>query len=322
MKSFTLIETLVAIAIFTIALGAVFGSILMLYRSHGYSWEQSQAIEEARKGVEIMTKEIREARDGEDGSYPIALAGDKEFIFFSDIDNDGKTERVRYFLGTTGSGSQTKKCVTFFGGGSCSVDFSNFLAGNLKSAQVKVSVEGDLGNANEYVEIYADGQKLGNLCQTGCTDCAGTWQGTTTFDITNLASDNSITLLADARPQVDQNCSWEEPNHKMKAQFEFSWTEEIIGGGSELKKEVIEPTGDPPQYPSGQEKLSIITSYVRNSPPIFEYYDKDGNKIESLPARLVDTKLMKVYLVINVNPNKPPQDFQLESYVQLRNLKE
>jgi type II secretory pathway pseudopilin PulG len=322
MKSFTLIETLVVIAIFAISLGAIFGSILMLYRSHGYSWEQSQAIEEARRGIEIMTKEIREAREGEDGSYPIVLAGDKEFIFFSDIDNDGKTERVRYFLGTTNSGSQTKKCVTFSTGGSCSVDFSNFLQGNLKSAQVKVSVEGDLGNANEYVEIFADGQKLGNLCQSGCTDCAGTWQGTTTFDVTSLASDNSITFLANATSQVNQNCSWEEPNHKMKAQFEFSWTEEIIGGGSELKKGVIEPIGDPPQYPLDQEKLTVITSYVRNTPPIFEYYDKDGNKIEPLPARLSETKMMKVFLVINVNPNKPPENFQLESYVQLRNLKE
>ncbi len=30
---------------------------------------------------------------------------------------------------------------------------------------------------------------------------------------------------------------------------------------------------------------------------------------------------MKVYLVVNVDPNRPPQDFELESFVQLRNLK-
>jgi len=322
MRSFTLIETLVAIAIFAIALGAVFGSILMLYRAHGYTWEQSQAIEEARRGIEIMTKEIREAREGEDGSYPIVLAGDKEFIFFSDIDNDGKTERVRYFLGTTNSGSQTQKCVSFLKGGSCNVSFSNFLIGNLISAQVKVSIEGDLGASNEYAEIFADGVKLANLCQSGCTDCASAWQGTAVFDVTAQASDNSINFLAAATNQVDPSCNWEEINHSLKAKFEFSWTEEIIGAGNELKKGVIAPSGDPPNYPSDQEKTTIITSYVRNTPPIFEYYDKDGNKIEPLPARLVDTKLMKVYLVININPNKPPQDFQLESFVQLRNLKQ
>jgi len=322
MRSFTLIETLVVVAIFAISLGAVFGSILMLYRSHGYSWEQSQAIEEARRGIEIMTKEIRKARSGEDGSYPIILAGDKEFIFFSDIDNNGKTERVRYFLGTTNSGNQIQKCITFIKGGSCSVTFSNFLIGTLTSAQVKVSVEGDLGASNEYAEIFADGVKLGNLCQSGCADCASTWQGTAVFDITAQASDNSIQFVADATNQVDPSCNWEEVNHSLKAQFEFSWTEEIAGAEHELRKGVIEPTNPPVQYPSNQEKISIISAYVRNTPPIFEYYDKDSNKIEPLPARLVDTKLMKVFLVVNVNPNKPPQDFQLESFVQLRNLKE
>jgi len=319
---FTLIETLVAIAIFALALGAVFGSILMLYRSHGYTWEQSQAIEEARRGIEIMVKEIREARSGEDGSYPIVLAGDKEFIFFSDIDNDGKTERVRYFLGTANSGNQTQKCVTFIKGGSCNVTFSNFLKGYLTSAQVRVSVEGDLGASNEYTEIFADGVKLGNLCQSGCTDCASTWQGTAVFDVTAQASDNSIQFVADATGQVDPSCNWEEVDHSLKAQFQFSWTEEIAGAEHELRKGVIESTNPPVQYPLTQEKISIISAYVRNTPPIFEYYNKDGDKIEPLPARLVDTKMMEVFLVVNVNPDKPPQDFELESYVQLRNLKE
>ena len=107
----------------------------------------------------------------------------------------------------------------------------------------------------------------------------------------------------------------------MKARFELSWTEEVTGVGTELKKGVIEPTGDPVQYPSSQEKISIITSYVRNAPPIFKYFDSNGAEITSVPARLADTKLMKIYLVINVNPNRPPNDFELESFVQLRNLK-
>lgn len=322
MKSFTLIETLVVITIFTIVLGAVFGSILMLYRTHGYTWEQSQAIEEARRGVEIMVKEIRKARSGEGGSYPIVLAGDKEFIFFSDIDNDGKTERVRYFLGNLNSGSQTQECTTSLTGGSCSVTFSNFFQGTLKSATVKVAVEGDLGASNEYVEIFADSQKFGDLCKTGCTDCAGTWQGTSTFDVTSLASDNSIQFLADASSKVDPSCP-----HSMKARFEFSFIAEFAGAEHELKKGIIEPTGSPVQYPLEQEKITILSSYVRNSPPIFTYYNGDWpedtiNNPLPTPARLQETKLMQVYLVINVNPNRPPQDFELESFVQLRNLKE
>lgn len=316
MKSFTLIETIVAILIFTLSLAAVFGIIPKLYQTQSYTWQQSIAIDEARRGIETMVKEIRGAKEGEDGSYPIEMAGDKEFIFYSDIDRDGVTERVRYFLGAANSGTQTQECNSFIKGGSCSVTFSNFLKGTLISALLKISVDGDLGAFNEYVEIFADGLKLGDLCQTGCTDCPGTWQGTQTFDVSSQV-DGSIQFLADAIDKVDPNCPY-----SMKAKFEFSFTEDLSAFAHEFKKGVIEPVGFPPNYPLDQEKISILSSYVRNVPPIFEYFDQNGNKISDYPARLKDTKLMKVYLVVNVDPNRPPQDFELESFVQLRNLKE
>ena len=322
MKSFTLIESLVAILVFTLIMGAVSGLIVMVYRTYGYTWQQSIAIEEARRGIETMVKEIREARTGDDGSYPIEKADDKEFIFYSDIDKDNEVERVRYFLGTVSSGSQTQTCVTFANGGSCSVTFPNFLKGTLKSAQIKVSVEGDFGSSNEYAEIFADGIKLSDVCKTGCSDCAGSWQGTTIYDVTSQAGDNSIQFLADASSKVSSFCSWEEPNHSMKARFEFSWTEEISGAAHEFKKGVTNPSGEPIEYPLDQETISIISAYVKNSPPIFEYFDASGNKIIDYPARLVDTKLMKVFLIVNVDPNRPPDEFALKSAVQLRNLKE
>jgi hypothetical protein len=59
---------------------------------------------------------------------------------------------------------------------------------------------------------------------------------------------------------------------------------------------------------------------VINQPPIFRYFDGNNQELPA-PSRLKDTKLMKVYLVINVDPNKPPVDFVLESNVQIRNLK-
>ena len=316
-KAFTLIETIVTIFVFALAIGAVSGFILMAYRTQSYTWQQSIAIDEARKGIETMVKEIREAKEGENGSYPIELAGDKEFIFYSDIDGDGRAERVRYFLGTTNSGTITQECQTSQKGGSCSVNLSSFLKGTLKSAQVKVSVDGDFGLSTEYAEIFGDSQKIGEICNTGCSDCPGAWQGTQTFDVTNYAKDNSISFLADATSYVDPQCP-----HSMKAKFEFFFTEDLSGFAHEFKKGVIKPIGSPLTYPSDQEKISILTSYVRNVPPIFEYYDQNGNKILDYPARLKDTKLMKVYLIVNVDPNRPPQNFGLESFVQLRNLKE
>jgi len=324
MKSFTFIETLIVVVVFAIIIVLVFGLIAHLYKTHGYTWQQSVAIDEARQGIKTMVKEIREARMGDDGSYPIEKAGDKEFVFYSDIDRDGATERVRYFLGTEDSGSQIQECFTLSDGGSCSVSFTDFLEGDLQSAQLKVSVEGDFAQFQEYAEIYADGQYLGRVCQRGCSDCAGVWQGTTTFDVTDQAADGFIQFTVDASSLVNDlwHCDWQQQDHAMKVRFEFSWEQELPGMEHQFKKGVINPTASPVEYPQDQEEISVLSSYVRNVPPIFEYFDKDGNKIEEYPARLADTKMMKVYLVVNVNPERAPSDFELESYVQIRNLKE
>jgi len=185
------------------------------------------------------------------------------------------------------------------------------------SAAVKVSVDGDFGwNNHEYAEIYADGGKLGDVCKTGCSDCPSAWQGAATYDVTARSADNYVYFLADARSDVDPICS-----HAMKARFEFSFTENLPDLEREFRKGVTEPVGDPSTYPGDQEITSILTSYVRNAPPIFEYFDDNGNKIVEYPARLVDTKLMKLLLIINISPDRPPSDFELESLVQLRNLK-
>lgn len=319
-KSFTLIEILVAIGIFLIILVAVTGSIVTIYRANAYTWQQAVAIDDARRGILLMVKEVREAIGADDGSYLIEEAGDKQLIFYSDIDNDNKVERVRYFLGTVNSGSETRECFTTTQGGSCSVNFSNFLQGNLKSAQIRVSVEGDLDQNDEYVDISADGNDLGSLCINGCTHCVGSWQGAMVYDMTPYASDNTIQFTADASSRVHPQCNWQNPNHAMKARFELSWTEEIIGLGNELKKGVIKPTSPPVTYPQGQEALSIITPYLRNDPPIFEYFDGSGNKIIDIPARLIDTKVIKVFLVVDLDPNKLPNPFEIESYVYPRNL--
>ncbi len=320
-KSFTLVETLVAIVVFSILMGAASGAIVHLYRIHSYTENQAVAIREARRGVLNMIREIREARTGEDGSYPIERAAEKEFIFYGDIDRDEEVERVRYFLGGAGSGSQSQECVSFSRGGSCNVVFSDFLQGSLTSAQVTVSVEGDFGWWMEYAEIYADGHHLGSICKDGCSDCAGKWEGNKTFDVTSLAEDGTIDFSADSTEWADPICSWQEGGHSLKAKFDFSWTEEVYGQDHEFKKGIIDPVGSPPSYPLDREEIQIISSYVRNDSTIFEYYDANGDKITEHPARLLGTKLMKVFLVVNVDPNRPPQDFGLESSVKIRNLR-
>ncbi len=318
---FTIIETLVTIAVFTLLMGAISASIIMLYRTHGFAMDQSQAVNEARKGVEAMAREIRQAEYAESGAYPIEFAGGKQFIFYSDIDNDGRVERVRYYLAAVNSGSQTRQCSTTQTGGSCSVTFSNFLTGTLESAQVQVSLEGYFGALGRTANVSADGTLLATMCQSGCSRCAGAWEGTQTFDVTSAAADNSIQFAAAGTGTVRNQCFWQVSGHSLLARFVFSWTEEIPNLDHTLKKGVIEPTGSPVAYPPDSEAITTVSEYVRNAPPIFTYFDSSGSQITSSPAILSNTTMMKLFMVVNVDPNRPPSDYQLEQYVQLRNLK-
>ena len=90
-KGLTLIETLVALVIFTISIAAVVGFAFYIYRSYNYTFSQARAINEARKGIQTMVKELREAKMGDDGSYILEKAEDYEIVFYSDIDKDDKT---------------------------------------------------------------------------------------------------------------------------------------------------------------------------------------------------------------------------------------
>lgn len=324
-RAFTLIETLITVAIFTLAMGAVMGFIFLAWRAQSYAFEQSIAIQEARRAMEMLTKELREARQGDDGSFTIARADDKEVIFYADIDKDGAAERVRYSLGTTGAvtpHSQTEQCLTFVDGGMCSVIFSDFITGSLESAQLTVSLEGDFAWSNEYAEIFADGVKLDELCKSGCSDCASAWQAAKTFDVMDLASDNYLESSADATLWVNAICDWQEPNHSMKAKFELNWEEEAIIPVSDFQKGVIDPTGSPPQYLMDQEQVFVLSSYVRNPGYVFKYFDEAGQEIAVAEERQKKTKVIEVYLVVDVNPYRSPPAFELESSVQLRNLKE
>lgn len=325
MRSFTLIETIITIFIFSLLIGVITTSVIILYKSKSYTFQQSVAISEARKGIESMVKEIREATTAEDGSFAIEKAEDYKIVFYSDIDKDKEIEKIRYFLVSTGGQVKklTKECVSFTRGGKCSVSFSNFAQGIIGLAEVKLSVEGDLDKENETVDIYADGKFLGTLC-TGkkCGQCVGFYQDLTSFYVTDLAEDNSLEILASASSSVDPICDWEQKNHSFKLKVELNWEEK----GTEkaiLKKGIINPTGFPPQYPEDSEEILTISENIMNEirrEPIFRYYDSEGNLLSS-PINLEKVSYVELKLIVNVDPNRPPQDYILQSKVQIRNLK-
>lgn len=100
-KGFTLVETLLvaAILIFIVGVLTLFSRNIWFYNT--FISGSLESINEGRAALKIMTAEIRTASSGNNGSYAISAASSTSFTFYSDIDDDGLKERVRYFLNGT-----------------------------------------------------------------------------------------------------------------------------------------------------------------------------------------------------------------------------
>lgn len=94
----SILEALIAVAVFAIAMGAVVSSVLFFYRANRSAIEQAFAIDSGRKGVAFMVRDIREAAFADDGSFPVSSFGTSTLTLYSDVDRDSSVERVRYFL--------------------------------------------------------------------------------------------------------------------------------------------------------------------------------------------------------------------------------
>ena len=192
-RGFTFIETIVFIAVSTIVMIAVVSSIIYFYRANAYSIEQSFAVNSARKGIELLVRDIREMTYADDGAYPLESGDGNSIVFYSDIDRDANIERVRYFL-----------------------------------------------------------------------------------------------------------------------------------DGTFLKKGVTKSSGNPLSYDTGNESVSIVSPDVRNAAqgvPVFRYFDASGGEIFNVPLNITDVSFVTVNLIVNVNPNRLPNEFTLRSSAALRNIK-
>ena len=95
---FTLIETIVVIAVTTL-ISVTLGTLLVyFYKTNAYTLEESTAVASARRGVEDAMRYMREASYGSDGSYPIESADASSVTFYANTNNDPAIERVTYTL--------------------------------------------------------------------------------------------------------------------------------------------------------------------------------------------------------------------------------
>ncbi len=101
-RGFTLVETLIVIALTVLVGGALTSMIFYFYRNNDYVLQEGAAVQSASQGLEVAVKDLREASYGDDGAYPIANAATSTITFYADVYGTGDIEEVQYYLsGTT-----------------------------------------------------------------------------------------------------------------------------------------------------------------------------------------------------------------------------
>lgn len=96
----------------------------------------------------------------------------------------------------------------------------------------------------------------------------------------------------------------------------------------QLKLGVSNPVaGNPVTYPAGDDTVSVVANYVVNEgdDPIFYYYNDDYpsdtvNNPLAVPVNVGNIRMVRVHLYVNINPVHAPDNINIESFVDLRNL--
>ncbi len=104
-RGVTLVELLVSMFVFSVIVIMLVTFFNYFFDSYYFTFHETQSIDEAKYVVDKISSEIREAQTSEEGAYPLVVADDAEIAIFCDADDDGKVERVRYFL----DGTQLKR---------------------------------------------------------------------------------------------------------------------------------------------------------------------------------------------------------------------
>lgn len=97
----TFVETIVVIALYAILTGMIFTAAQSLYQTNNYSAAQAEEVDNARRGMSRLTRDLREMTYAEDGTFPVTRIEDHLIGFYSDIDKDNSVEYVEYELATT-----------------------------------------------------------------------------------------------------------------------------------------------------------------------------------------------------------------------------
>lgn len=95
--------------------------------------------------------------------------------------------------------------------------------------------------------------------------------------------------------------------------------------GTDFKKGVTKPSGNPLVYNTSTESIAIIAHDVVNSTtPVFQYFAQDFTGSQSPMSSPVTTTLVRVVgvrLVMEEDPRLSPTPFEIQAKAEIRNLK-
>lgn len=97
-RGFTLIETVMFIALSSALMAVLSGLLVFFYRTNASIIEQTGAITSARRGIETAMRDLREATYAETGAYPIESISENKIVFYADTDADDVVEKITYNL--------------------------------------------------------------------------------------------------------------------------------------------------------------------------------------------------------------------------------
>jgi prepilin-type N-terminal cleavage/methylation domain-containing protein len=100
-RAFTLVEVLTTVAIMTSIMVVV---VLFQYNVLNYNRSAGASlinITEAQAIMKNVARELRSMEPGENGEYPLAVAATSTITFFADLNSDGISEKIRYYVASS-----------------------------------------------------------------------------------------------------------------------------------------------------------------------------------------------------------------------------
>lgn len=97
-RGMSLVEVIVAIGIFSMGMAGFSMLFLNSWESNSYIYEMGEDSFIASKASSSLAEDIRRIEQADNGDYPIKSAAAFDLVVYIDVDKDGKTEKVHYFL--------------------------------------------------------------------------------------------------------------------------------------------------------------------------------------------------------------------------------